>query len=101
MDRPGGAIVKPDHGRYLAMIELQKTDNLIRLSLYELIRVLLREYMAVFTIFQYFIVENPRRRLHVNCVPMREQNNDEKGYFFRAGQCAALSSFRVGKMLLL
>ena len=32
---------------------------------------------------------------------MREQEkkNDEKGYFFRAGQCAALSSFRVGKML--
>ena len=28
---------------------------------------------------------------------MRKQNNDEKGYFFRAGQCAALSSFRVGK----
>ena len=28
---------------------------------------------------------------------MREQKNDEKGYFFRAGQCAALSSFRVGK----
>ena len=27
--------------------------------------------------------------------------NDEKGYFFRAGQCAALSSFRVGKMLFL
>ena len=25
------------------------------------------------------------------------KNNDEKGYFFRAGQCAALSSFRVGK----
>ena len=33
---------------------------------------------------------------------MREQKkNDEKGYFFRAGQCAALSSFRVGKMLFL
>ena len=27
------------------------------------------------------------------------KKNDEKGYFFRAGQCAALSSFRVGKML--
>ena len=37
-------------------------------------------------------------RLHDSCVPMREQKkNDEKGYFFRAGQCAALSSFRVGK----
>ena len=48
----GGAKVKPDHGGYLAMIELHKTDNLIRLSLYELIRVLLREYnMSVFTIF--------------------------------------------------
>ena len=47
----GGAKVKPDHGRYLAMIELHKTDNLIRLSLYELIRVLLREYMTVFTVF--------------------------------------------------
>ena len=33
------------------MIELHKTDNLIRLSLYELIRVLLQEYMTVFTIF--------------------------------------------------
>ena len=52
MGRRGGrAKVKPDHGRYLAMIELHKTDNLIRLSLYELIRVLLREYMTVFTIF--------------------------------------------------
>ena len=29
--------------------------------------------------------------------PMREKKNDEKGYFFRAGQCAALSSFRVEK----
>ena len=47
----GGARVKPDHGRYLAMIELHKTDNPIRLSLYELIRVFLREYMTVFTIF--------------------------------------------------
>ena len=36
--------------------------------------------------------------LLVSCVPMREQKNDEKG-FFRVGQCAALSSFRVGKML--
>ena len=35
----------------------------------------------------------------VSCVPMREKKNDEKGYFFQAGQCAALSSFRVGKML--
>ena len=34
-------------------------------------------------------------RLRVSCVPMREQKNDEKGYFFRPGQCAALSSFRV------
>ena len=47
----GGAKVKPDHCRYLAMIEFHKTDYLIRLSLYELIRVLLREYMTVFTIF--------------------------------------------------
>ena len=37
----------------------------------------------------------------VSCVPMLEQNNDEKGNFFRTGQCAALSSFRVGKMLFL
>ena len=37
-------------------------------------------------------------RLRVSCVPMREQKkNDEKGYFFRAGKCAALSSFSVGK----
>ena len=47
----GGAKVKPDHDRYLAMIELHKTDNLTRLSLYELIKVLIREYMYVFTIF--------------------------------------------------
>ena len=40
-------------------------------------------------------------RLRVSCVPMRQQRHDEKGYFFRAGQCAALSSFRVGKMLIL
>ena len=35
------------------MNELHKTDNLIRLSLYELIRVLklFREYMTMFTIF--------------------------------------------------
>ena len=46
-----GAKVKPDHGRYLAMIELYKTDNLTRLSLYELIRVLLREYMTAFKLF--------------------------------------------------
>ena len=26
----------------------------------------------------------------VSGVPMREQKNDEKGYFFQAGQCAAL-----------
>ena len=35
------AKVKPDQGRYLAMIELLKTENLIRLPLYELIRLLL------------------------------------------------------------
>ena len=39
--------------------------------------------------------------LLVSSVPMREQKNDEKLYFFRAGQCAALSSFRVAKMLFL
>ena len=36
-----------------------------------------------------------RGRLQPNLVPMLEQNNDVKGYFFRAGQCAALSSFKV------
>ena len=40
-------------------------------------------------------------RLLVSCVPMREQKTMRKGTFFRAGQCAALSSFRVGKMLFL
>ena len=39
--------------------------------------------------------------LLVSCVPMREQKNGEKGYSFRAGQCAALSSLKnaifVGK----
>ena len=49
--KEGGAKVKPDHCRYLVMIELHKTDNLIRLSFYERIRVLHREYMTVFTIF--------------------------------------------------
>ena len=39
--------------------------------------------------------------LLVSCVPMREQINDEKGYFFQAGQRAALSSFRIGKILVL
>ena len=49
-----------------------------------------------------FVTRNyTRGRLPISCVPMREQKNDEKGYFFRAGQCAALSSFRVGKMLFL
>ena len=28
-----------------------------------------------------------RGHLLVSCVPMREQKNDEKGYFFQAGQC--------------
>ena len=38
-------------------------------------------------------------RLLSNLVPMLEQKqNDEKWYFFRAGQCAAMSSFRVGKI---
>ena len=41
-------------------------------------------------------------RLLVNLVPMLEQKkkkkNDEKMYFLQAGQCAALSSFRVRKM---
>ena len=36
-----------------------------------------------------------RGHLLPNLVPMFEQNNYVKGYFFRAGQCAALSSFRV------
>ena len=71
----GGAKVKPDHCRYLAMIELHKTDNSIRMSLYELIRVLLREDTTVFTIFQILYCPNPPGggRLLVNCVPMREQ----------------------------
>ena len=32
---------------------------------------------------------------------VNEKKNDEKGSFIRAGQGAALSSFRVGKMLIL
>ena len=36
-----GAKVKPDPSRYVDMIELQKSENLIRLPHYELIRVLL------------------------------------------------------------
>ena len=51
VDEGVGAKVKPDHCRYLAMIELHKTDSLIRVSPYEPIRVLLREYLTVFTIF--------------------------------------------------
>ena len=37
----------------------------------------------------------------VSSAPMRDQKNDEKGYFFQEGQCAALTSFRVGKMSFL
>ena len=34
----------------------------------------------------------------VSSVPMRDQKNDEKRVlFFQEGQCAALTSFRVGK----
>ena len=44
---------------------------------------------------------SPGGRLHVSCVPMREQKTMRKGIFFRAGQFAVLSSFRVGKMLFL
>ena len=43
---------------------------------------------------------NPVGSLQTNLVPMFEHKNDEKGYFFRAGQCKALSSFRVGKIQL-
>ena len=28
---------------------------------------------------------------------VNKKKNDEKGYFFQAGQCAELSSFRIGK----
>ena len=49
-----------------------------------------------------FGIAKTRGRLHVSCVPMREQKkNDEKGYFFSSWACAALSSFRVGKMIFL
>ena len=37
----------------------------------------------------------------VSCVPMREQKTMRKGTVFQAGQYAALSSFRIGKMLFL
>ena len=37
-------------------------------------------------------------RLLINLVPMLEQKTMRKGTFFQAGQCAALSSFRVRKM---
>ena len=30
-------------------------------------------------------------------IPMLVEKSDEKGYFFPAGQCAALSSFKAGK----
>ena len=39
--------------------------------------------------------KKPRTEARGRLLPMLEQNNDAKGYFFRAGQCAALSSFRV------
>ena len=39
------------------------------------------------------------KHLLVNLVQMLEQKkNFDKGFFFQAGQCAALSSFRVRKM---
>ena len=38
--------------------------------------------------------------LPANLVPMLEQKSNEKRHFPRAGQCAALSRFRVGKYIL-
>ena len=58
-----GAKVKPDNGRYLAMIELHKTNNLLKLSLYELIRVLLLEYLTVFTIFSILYCPKTQHKL--------------------------------------
>ena len=57
----GGAKVKPDHCRYLAMYELHKTDNLIRLSLYELIRVRASSgtYDCVYNISNTLLSKNP------------------------------------------
>ena len=48
-------------------------------------------------------IQNPKEGTccMVSCVPMPEHNNAEKGNFFQTGQCAALSSFRVGKILFL
>ena len=37
----------------------------------------------------------------VSSVPMRDQKTMRKGTFFQEGQCAALTSFRVGKMSFL
>ena len=39
----------------------------------------------------------PGGRLHVSCVTMREQKKTMRKAFFRAGHCAALLTFRVGK----
>ena len=56
------------------------------------------EQLICVFIFVYAKTGFPRRgRLQVGCVPMREKKTMRKGPFFRAGQCAALSSFRVGK----
>ena len=71
----GGAKVKPDHGGYLAMFELHKTDNLIRLSLYELIRVLLREYMSVFTIFPILYCPKTQCRFTSRCRKIKRMGN--------------------------
>ena len=38
-----------------------------------------------------------RRTDDLNCVPMREKKTTRKGIFFQAGQCAVLSSYRLGK----
>ena len=50
----------------------------------------------------FFMGKCPRGRLLVSCVPMRDNKNDEKGYFFDVGsaqRCHRLGP--VGKVLFL
>ena len=65
------------------------SENLRKISIFV-------QYLVFFSFLQpirpFICVVYSRGRLLVSRVPMREQKkNDEKGYFFRAGQCAALS----------
>ena len=72
------------------MIELHKTDNLIRLSFYERIMVLHREYMTVFTIFPILYCPKTQHLAFRGNFPL---NMDYKHTVFKQNTKAA----KVGK----